>query len=271
MNTAQLQASIRDELLDRLRFVALQPQTVLDLGVGAGSAARELRRRFPKAFVIAADIAPARVLPVWFARARRPGWFSRRLQRVRVEARRLPFPEASVDLVFSNLMLASCGDLDPVLAQIHRVLRPGGLFTFSTLGPETLRELREAWAEADRHGHVGSFLDLHDVGDALGRSGFAEPVLDVDRYTLRYGDPMTLLRDLKASGSRNFSPDRSHGLTGRGTLARMTRAYERHRRDGQLPATAEVVYGTAWGTESRLPRMVGGEAVVPLSRIRRPG
>ncbi|MGH8258262.1 MAG: methyltransferase domain-containing protein, partial [Steroidobacteraceae bacterium] len=151
----------------------------------------------------------------------------------------------------SNLLLQWCDGLDAALAEIRRVLKPGGFLTFSTLGPDTLGELREAWAAADASSHVNGFIDMHDIGDALARAGFAEPVLDVERLTLSYPDVGALTRDLKAIGAHNVTSARRRGLTGRVKWRAMTDAYEAFRRDGRLPATYEVIYGAAWGRDSR--------------------
>jgi malonyl-CoA O-methyltransferase len=185
----------------------------------------------------------------------------------------LPLADASVDLVFSNLMLQWCDDLDAAFAEIARVLRPRGLFTFTTLGPDTLVELRDAWRAADAGEHVIPFTDMHDIGDGLVRAGLAEPVLDVERMTLAYPDALALMRDLKAIGAHNANAGRARGLTGRRRLAAMQAAYERRRRDGVLPATYEVVFGQAWGPGTQAPARGrrGGEFTFDVGAIgRRP-
>ncbi len=261
---ARLQAQVRSELLDRLQYVKVAPSVVLDLGAGTGHATRELRRRYPRALVIAADIAPG-MLRV----ARAQSGFLRRFERLCADAYRLPFAAGSVDLLFSSLMLQWCDDLDAVLAEIRRVVKPGGVFTFSTFGPDTLLELRSAWAQVDGRVHVNQFLDMHDVGDALGRAGFADPVLDVDRHRTQYREVRELMRDLKALGAHNVAAERARGLTGRTTLERLTAAYEVRRHDGTLPATYEVIYGTAWGAPPRPAADASGETTIPVSRLGR--
>jgi malonyl-CoA O-methyltransferase len=150
------------------------------------------------------------------------------------------------------------------------VLKPGGLFAFSTLGPDTLKELRSAWAAADGDNHVNQFIDMHDVGDALVRAGLTEPVLDVDRMQLTYPDALALMRDLKAIGAHNVTAGRPRALVGRARLQRMQNAYEAFRRDGRLPATYEVVYGVAWGAAGRpATPAVDGEVRISPSAIRR--
>ncbi|MGF1547952.1 MAG: malonyl-ACP O-methyltransferase BioC [Thiotrichales bacterium] len=239
---AVLQREIADRLLERLDYVRLDPRRILDLGTGTGYCAGALLRRYSKAAVIAADLAwtMARV-----ARRRRV-WLRRPLA-VCADAGALPVGDSSVDLVFSNLMLQWCVPLDPYFSEIRRVMAGGGLLLFSTFGPDTLRELRQAWAEVDFGTHVHRFVDMHDVGDALVRAGFADPVMDMERLTLTYAELTDLLRDLKAIGASNADSGRAPGLTGPRTLRRLRTAYERFRdAAGRLPATYEVVYGHAW-------------------------
>jgi len=265
--SAVLQERVRAELLDRLDALRMEPGVAVDLGAGTGQAAIALKRRYPRSRVIAMDIALGML-----QQAKRRQTLLRRFDRVAADAARLPLQDASADMVFSSLMLQWCNDPDQVLRECRRVLRPGGVLHFSTLGPDTLIELRKSWQVADpAHAHVSRFIDMHDLGDALGRAGFAEPVLDVERYTLKYDDARDLMRDLKAIGAHNATAGRARGLTGKQTLARMLAAYEGFRRDGKLPATYEVVFAQAWCPTGPVssrgqPR---GEAVVPLSQLRR--
>lgn len=262
---AVLQKRVRDELLERLDVVRLEPDVVLDLGAGTGHASLALKRRYRSSQVIALDLAEGML-----REAGRRQTLLRRFRRVCGQAAALPLRDASVDLVFSNLMLQWCQDPDGVFSEIRRVLKPGGLFTFTTFGPDTLVELRRAWAAADARTHVNRFIDMHDLGDALVRSGLAEPVMDVERFTLTYAEVRDLMRDLKDIGAHNANAGRPRGLTGKGTLARMTAAYDAFRKDDRLPATYEVVYGQAWCPVAP-PRRKGlpGEVVVPISRIGR--
>lgn len=265
---AVLQASVRNELLDRLHLVRLQPAAVIDLGAGTGHATLELKRRYRRSRVLAADLAEGMLREAGRRRS-----LLHRFGRVGADAAALPFRSGTVDLIFSSLMLQWCPDPDAVLRECRRVLKPGGLLTFATLGPDTLVELRRAWAAADPgHPHVNTFLDMHDLGDALVRAGLAEPVMDVERYTLTYDDVRGLMRDLKAIGAHNAATGRPKGLTGKRTLGRMIEAYETFRgADGKLPATYEVVFGQAWGPvgPSRSKVDIGGETRIAVGSIGR--
>jgi malonyl-CoA O-methyltransferase len=262
---AVLQTQVRTELLSRLDLVRLAPAVVLDLGSGTGAGAAALRRRYRQSRVVALDLS----LEMLHEAGRRQR-FWRRYERICADAACLPLATESVDLLFSNLMLQWCGDPEVVFRECARVLRPGGLLTFTSFGPDTLRELRAAWTAADGFVHVNRFIDMHDLGDAVVRAGLAEPVMDVERFTLTYRDVRTLMRDLKDIGAHNVNAGRSRGLTGRQALARMIAAYEGERRDGRLPATYEVVYGQAWSpTAPRRPRAPAGETRIPIDRIGR--
>jgi len=175
---AEVQGEVLERLLERLDGVAREPRIVLDAGAGTGRGTRALSDRYPRARVIALDIAE----PMARAARRRRPWF-RKFHSVCADAARLPLADASVDLVFSNLMLQWTGDPAAVFTEARRVLKPDGLLLFSSFGPDTLRELRMAWAEADERVHVNRFIDMHDLGDALLRCGFVNPVMDVDRHT----------------------------------------------------------------------------------------
>jgi malonyl-CoA O-methyltransferase len=262
---AALQARVAAELLERLAGFNFQPRVVLDLGAGTGRVTRELKRRYPRALVIALDLAAGMLRE---ARRNQPLW--RRFARVCGDALRLPFKDGSVDLVFSSLMLQWCEPLDAAFAEVRRVLKPEGFFAFSTFGPDTLNELRSAWTQADGYNHVNGFVDMHDVGDALVRAGLTEPVLDVERLVLDYADALALMRDLKAIGAHNATAGRPRSLAGRARLTRVQDAYEAFRRAGQLPATYEVIYGACWGAAGRHATPVrGAQTLIAPGSIRR--
>lgn len=258
---AILQREIADRMLERLDYVRLEPRLLLDLGAGTGYATEGLQKRYGKARVLALDFALGML-----QQARRRGSWLKRPRCVCADVEALPLADASVDLVFSNVALQWCNDIEQTFGECLRVLKPGGLLMFTMFGTDTLRELRAAWAATDGYSHVSPFLDMHDVGDALMRARFADPVIDAERLTVTYSQVRDLMRDLKGLGAHNATSERPRGLTGRRRLAAVEQAYEVHRRDGRLPASYEVVHGHAWAPEQRL---VEGGVAIPLSAIRR--
>ena len=260
---AVLQHEVGERLLERLELTTIKPARLLDMGCGTGRATPKLMQRYARARVVAADFAPAMLREV-----RRRFWF-KRPRLVCADAAQLPFADASFDLVFSNLMLQWCDDLDAALRELRRITTTHGLLLFSTLGPDTLKELRSAWSAVDGATHVNGFIDMHDVGDALIRAGYVEPVMDVEHITLTYEDVFGLMRDLKHIGAHNVTGGRSRNLTSRARLQKLAEAYEQSRRDGRLPATYEVVYGTAWAPAFRLDSAyANGRGGVSLEGLR---
>lgn len=264
--TAVVQREIGARLLERLELIKINPATVLDVGCATGEITALLFKKFRRAQIVGLERSQAMVT---IARKRAP-WL-RTLYGVVGEPEALPLADASCDLIFSNLSLQWCFDLDRAFAEFRRVLKPGGALLFSTLGPDTLLELRRSWGAADQYPHVHVFMDLHDIGDALLRARLAQPVMDAERLTLTYATLDGLMRDLKALGASNVAVGRFRGLTGKDRLQAMRAAYEQTRRsDGQLPATCEVVYGHAWGTVAgQTQRRDNGATVFPLSQLRR--
>ncbi|PIV36969.1 MAG: malonyl-[acyl-carrier protein] O-methyltransferase BioC [Lysobacterales bacterium CG02_land_8_20_14_3_00_62_12] len=248
--TAVLQHEVQAALLERVREVVTTATRVLDVGAGTGSGSAALRKHFAKAEVIALDLA----LPMLRQARRQLGWW-RPFRRVCGDARALPIQDQSLDLIYSNLCLQWCDDLQPVFAEFRRVLKPGGWLLFTSFGPDTLTELRQSWAAVDAHPHVNQFQDLHDVGDALMAQGFRDPMLDVERLTLTYTDALTLMRELKAIGASNADQRRCRGLTGRHQLQAVLARYEAFRDPEQrLPASYEVIFAQAQAPASTQPR-----------------
>ncbi len=249
---AVLQREVCDRLLERLDFVTLRPERVLDVGCGTGYGLAHLRARYAEATCHALDIAPA-MLQTARARLPQPTWAQRltpgsgRLTHlVCADMEQLPLAPSSMHLVWSSLALQWAQDLEATFRGFHHTLAPGGLLIFATFGPDTLKELRAAFTAIDDAPHVNRFTDLHDIGDMLVHAGFSSPVMEMEMLTLTYADLKTLMRDLKGIGAHNAASARRRGLLGKSAWTRLEQAYETHRLDGRLPATFEVIYGHAW-------------------------
>jgi len=262
---AVLQKLVREEMLSRLDLVSLKPESILDAGCGTGHASKALMLKYPKAQVVSLDLAmgmlhKTQLINTSFTQRIKQGFGLNKQHLLCADIEQLPLADASLDMVWSNLAIQWCNDLDAAFTDIHRVLRTDGLLIFSTLGPDTLKELRAASSMDREHVHVSRFIDMHDIGDALVRAGFSAPVLDVERITLTYNDVMAVMRDLKSIGAHNAADGRSRSLQGRGFLKQLTANYERYRKDGKLPATFEVVYGHAWKPVARPKTKIDLEA-----------
>jgi malonyl-CoA O-methyltransferase len=181
----------------------------------------------------------------------------------------LPFPDHSLDLVFANLILPWVRP-DLLFTEARRVLKPTGVIVFSTLGPETLQELRRAWLRTDEAVHVHAFFDVQTLGDIAVRAGLEEPVLDVDRITVCYPELSGVIRDLRACGATNVAGGRRRGLTGRGRWQAFVEALWRDQGEGsqgRLGLTVELILGQAFGASRPVGARPGGEVVVPLDDL----
>ena len=271
---AQLQHAAEARLLESLDYLddpvleRQPPQRVLDLGCGTGRASRAMQKRWPKAQVISLDLAVPMLQQARTA-SKRFNPFVQVPRQVCGDARALPLADGSVDILFSNLCLQWVDDIEAVFAGFRRVLKPQGLLLVSTFGPETLWELRDAFAQADDAPHVSPFVDIAGFGDALVRAGFHQPVLDREEECTHYPDLPALMRELRDIGATNALHSRRHSLTGRARFAAAAAAYEAHRDAGGLPATWEIISAMAWAPEAGTPIREGGMDVtaVPVSRI----
>jgi malonyl-CoA O-methyltransferase len=262
--TAVMQREVCSRMLERLDYIKLQPAHILDAGSGTGWGTRQLTQRYPGAQTIALDIA---IGMLQTARGR-SGWWQKlfggaKQMPVCADIEALPLASDSVEMVWSNLAVQWCNDLPAALIELHRVLKVDGLLMFSTFGPDTLKELRQAFNGVDQHNHINRFTDMHDIGDMLVHGGFADPVMDMEYITLTYDDVRGVLQDLKTIGAHNATAGRSPGLMGKNAWARLIDNYERLRSNGKLPATFEVVYGHAWKPQPRVTR--DGAAIIQTS------
>ncbi|MEO8460064.1 MAG: malonyl-ACP O-methyltransferase BioC [Dokdonella sp.] len=267
---AVLQNEVQSRLQERLDDLAVAPRCVVDVGCGTALGTAALRKRYPGAQTIALDIA----LPMLRVAKQHTTWLQslagKSFARVCGDAEALPLRETSVDLLYSNLCLQWCGDLNTVFDEFRRVLAPQGALLFSTFGPDTLVELRQAFAEVDSTPHVSRFLDMHQLGDSLLAAGFRDPVIERDVFTLTYPNALSLMRELRAIGATNADRERKRGLTGKHQLQSVIAAYEQFRADGVLPATYEVIYAVARAPDTGQPRRSAGGQIAsfPLDRLR---
>ncbi|TQV89717.1 malonyl-ACP O-methyltransferase BioC [Aliikangiella coralliicola] len=239
---ALLQQEVASRVFERLSYMRINPKNILDVGCGTGYCSRQLRETFGRSKVSAIDLAPGMI-----EEAKKNQSLFRKINYQVADADELPFDDNQFDLIFSNLTIQWMPDLKKTFSELNRVLKPGGLLIFSTLGPDTLIELKESWRQVDKSVHVNEFIDMHIVGDQVFNAHFENTVMDRDVITLTYKTLIGLMRDLKAIGAHNIDSERQRGLLGKGKFNQLNQAYEKYRwSDGNLPATYEVIYGHAW-------------------------
>jgi len=262
---AVLQREIGDRLIAHLNFTKLEPKRIIDIGCGTGYFTRLLRDKYKKAEITAFDLSESMIQTTRNAHARRMPWHGRHLHAAG-NAAALPFKAASFDLVCSNLAMQWLPDPEDMLAEMRRVLAPGGLILFSTFGRRTLSELRQSLAEIDPEnaGHVLPFPDVMSLGDAIMKQAVEMPVTDSDLFTLTYPDTVSLVRELKGLGaSASAIRGRKSGLYGRALIRKLETQYsERYRgEDGRIRATFEALYAQAWYKEEGFEHRDG---VIPI-------
>lgn len=251
--SAKIPNLIADRLLDRLDFIRLKPTWIMDFGMRTGYTMRHLKKRYNTASIVGIESS----LPMLLQG--RNG--------VVGEYTSLPFADCPIDLIFSNLTFHWSVNLQQTLGECRRVLKPKGLLLFSTMGPETLKELRESFS--DGRWHVHAFYDMHDIGDTLTHLSFVDPVMDMQQLTVHYSSIFQLLKDLKLIGAHNAAKGRCKGLTGKMHWQCMLKSYEDQRNEnGALPVTLEVIYGHAFGAELNQFEGQQGEIFIPIDRIK---
>ena len=244
---AILQNEIGSRLIDRLQLFRLKPQRILDIGCGTGYLTQKLSGLYPKATIYGVDIAEGMIN---YAKHYHP--LPSQNCYLCCDAEHLPFPDNSFDFIFSNCSLQWLSDLPQIFSHLQRLLNPGGLLLFTTLGPNTLQELRNSFAQLDDYTHVNDFEDMHNLGDALLSANFHDPVMDMEMLTLQYDTVQRLMADLKQTGAHNLNSNRPKHLMSKQYLQKLVHAYEQYRAvDNYLPASFEVLYGHAFGPETQ--------------------
>ena len=243
--SAALADHVGEQMLGRLDWVTLNPDVIVDMGCGVGYCAQQLKEKYPQARVFAVDTAYP-MLKYASQQAENIGWTC-------ADVFTLPLADHSVDLIFANLVLPWCDDVEKIFREWRRVLRPEGLLMFTSLGPDTLKAWRELLADKT----LPHLVDMHIYGDALTKTRFADPVLDVDYFTLSYREAGKLFFELQTTGMilPGDYPD---------VIAHMQNAPE-------WQAAYEVIFGHAWGPAVSVDHVADefGEVRIPLAHLRR--
>lgn len=248
-----------ETLLERLQILKSKPKKILDLGSGTGQMSEHLSKIYPDADIYNLDLAEQRLQ------------ISKKNEQtfaICANAHLLPFPNESFDLVVSNLCWHWLDDPEQAINEAHRILKPKGAILFSTLGPDTLYELRSAFAKISPHPHINLFFDMHDLGDALLKAGFSDPVMDVEYFNLEFKDLEQLLTMLKNTGEGNYLQSRFQGLSSKNLKTQLKAAYEKYKQNDTYPATIEVIYALAFRIEIK-QQIENNEISIPLTQIKK--
>ena len=266
---------IATRMLERLQYIRLEPNTLIDMGCGPGYRVKALQARYPNVHYIGVDSCHDYIdeannslgskgfnaLINKIIAKKQPSFLLKDMADTGLA------PE-SAELVWSNLALHWHPCPEYVIKEWRRLLTVGGLCMFSCFGPHTLIELREAMIRADLKTQMMSFVDMHDFGDIMLENGFLDPVMDQEMITLTYKTPEKLLADVYSLGG-NPSVQRSNGLKGRGWYEKLLNSLEQGRKaDGMLHLTLEVAYGHAWKSGT-IKGNIPGETRVSIHSIGR--
>ncbi len=236
-SVAVLQKEIATRLMAKLQIINANAGIILDLGAGTGISSKILQDNFAKSNILALDIAKETLI------INRNN--NNSIQQICADSYKIPLKDNSVDIIFSNLMLQWCFNLDELFKELQRVLNTNGLLIFSTFGPDTLYELKYSWQQVEDNNHVNQFSDMHTIGDILLANKFLSPVMEAEYINLTYEKVRHLMLDLKKLGANNINnPNKT--LTGKGKFQKMLQEYEKFRINDKIPATYEVIYGHAW-------------------------
>lgn len=261
---AKVQKEIGERLLERLQYLKIKPKRILDLGCGTGIFSLALKRLYPDAQIVGLDLAQQML-----KQARKKQGWRRRWGLVTGDMNRLPFADGIFDLVFANQVVHWGSSLPHVFRELNRIMHVNGCLMFTTLGPDTFKELKAAWASIDAYQHTHTFADMHDVGDQLLQEYFLDPVVDMELITVCYKSISLLLNSLKDQGVLNINTERNHGLTGKTAWKKFNQHFnELYGSEEKYPLTYEVVYGHAWkGAQQQTER--GIETRISVSEIKR--
>ena len=255
---------------ERLEYIKVDPAWVLDAGSGAGHDLSQLKSRFPEATLIALDANELALGRCSVNRNSRPGPLSRLFARatptwcVCADFAAMPLRSNTLDVIWSNLALHWHSQPKQTFVEWRRCLKAGGLLMFSAFGPDTLKEIRTAFAAVDDYPHTHEFIDMHDYGDMLVEAGFVTPVMDMEMLTLTYSKSEDLLEEVRRLGG-NALLGRRRGLLSRAQAARMAQGLDATRgSDGRYRLSFEVLFGHAWAGIPRTTK--DGRAIIRLER-----
>ena len=232
----------RNDLIERMQLMNLNPKIAVDLGCAIGSSSRFLAKHYKKCHIFSLDLSLNMLIE-----SRKKRSFLTPISEIQASANSLPFKNNSIDLIFANLLMPWIEDLPLFFTEISRILKNDGLFIFSTLGPDSLQNIKSIWSKVDDFEHVNPFIDMHIIGDQILQSGIGDPVLDAEKLTINYKDINSLFSDIKNSGSTYCLKDKNPALKGKKKFKEFKLALRKSMTKDQFNIELELIYGHAWG------------------------
>ena len=251
-----VQKEVSERMIKRLKFLKSKPLNILDIGCGTGYLSNLISQYLPNSNIVCMDFSYEMVSQCKNKNIK--------LEPLVADAEYMPFKTSTFDLVISSFTLHWCQQIDKIFSDIFRILKNDGNFMFTTVGPDTLKELRNAYKLIDNYEHINTFNDMHDYGDILLSSGFHDPVMDVERLIIEYKNFNEILKSLRKTGASTVIYNESK-FTAKKSLKDLENYYKKNSENGLFPVTYEMIYGVAWKKIDQNPK--NNEDVIPIKII----
>ena len=238
-----VQKEVSERMIQRLKFLKSKPLNILDIGCGTGYLSNLINQYLPNSNIVCMDFS--------YEMASQCKNKNIKLKPLVADAEYMPFKTSTFDLVISSFTLHWCQQIEKIFSDFFRILKNYGNFMFTTVGPDTLKELRNAYKLIDNYEHINTFNDMHDYGDILLSSGFHDPVMDVERLIVEYKNFNGVLQSLRKTGASTVICNESK-FTTKKSLKSLENHYKKNNKNGLFPVTYEMIYGVAWkkGTQN---------------------